>query len=105
MARTDHIFNIPAFTPIGAISSETPTTATTLTHPAESVGGGKETMVALQTADQSIWVTIDGTDPVVGTTGFEVFVGERVAVPVDSNTTVKILESATAATVQVQWGR
>ena len=105
MARTDHINTIPAFTPIGDISSETPTVATTLTHPADSVGGGQETMVALQTAGQGIWVTIDGTAPVVGTTGFEIFVGERVAVPVDRNTVVKILESASAATVQVQWGR
>lgn len=107
MATSDHVFNVPAFTPIGAHSTESPVASTVVARPAASIGGDNATMVLIYTESQAIRYTLDGTVPVVATTGFPLAADSGVVIAVSNNTTLTIIEEAAApaALVQVQWGK
>jgi len=87
------------FRPLGAHNDGTDfSSAATVTIPAGA------TKLMIQTTDQDIRFTLDGTDPTTSK-GFKL-VKDRdpIIIPLSQKTTIKIIEAAATADVQYQFG-
>ena len=88
-----------AFVPLGAHQDGTDySSAAGVTIPA----GASKMMI--QTIDQNIRITLDGTTPTT-TKGFQITASrDPMIFPLSKNTTVTIIEEAATADVQIQFG-
>lgn len=88
-----------AFNPLGSHSSGADiSSAVTLTAPAGA------TKLRMQAITQNVRYTLDGSTPTTSS-GFELLAGDpAIIVPIESNTTVKVIEETSAADLEYQWG-
>lgn len=87
------------FNPSGAHSSDLAiATAQTLTKPTGA------TKLMIQALSQNVRYTLDGTAP-TASSGFQLRAGDPpVIIPIGSNTVIKVIQEATTASLQYQWG-
>lgn len=87
------------FNPLGAHNDGLAISAAATLTPAAGA-----TKLLIQALDQNVRYTLDGTTP-TATKGFQLKAGDPpIIVPVDADTTVKLIEEAATADVQYQWG-
>lgn len=98
--------DVLTFSPVGAhIGAALGTTVVTLTPPA----GATKAMLQIRVAN--VRMTLDGTNPVAGTTtglGFLMFSDSQpITIPIRTGTSIKLLEetASSGARYQLQWGK
>lgn len=91
------------FQPIGAhIDGTDISSAVTLTRPTSLADGIAK--ILIQAISQNVRVTMDGTTP-TATTGFQIAAGETLYWEIGPGATIKVIEEASGADIQIQWGK
>lgn len=90
---------MPILRPVGSHTTNgSVSAAVTLTRPAGA------SFVRIETTTQAIRYTTDGTTPTAAT-GFLIAVGVPTDIYVGSGNTLKVIQAASAASIQYQWFR
>lgn len=88
------------FSPVGSHNDGTDiSSATELTPPTGA------TKLLIQTSDQNVRFTLDGTTP-TSSKGFKIAPSDApLLIEIDLNTTITVIEEAATADIQYQWGK
>lgn len=92
-----------SFQPIGAHSDGLDiSSAVTLTRPSSLADGIAK--ILIQALGQNVRITMDGTIP-TASKGFQIAAGETLYWEVGPGATIKVIQEAATADIQIQWGK
>jgi hypothetical protein len=87
------------FDPIGSHVDGTDISSASTLSPEDGA-----TKLLIQALDQNVRITLDGTTP-TASKGFQLLAGDPPVLIWIADSTIKVIEEAATADIQVQWGR